>query len=325
MQTPAKTKSLIVTGGCGFIGSHFIRHMLAHTKVEKIVNLDLLTYAANAQNLADVRHDPRYTFVHGDICDFDLAIHLMTGADAIVNFAAESHVDRSIHDCAEFVRTNITGVQNLLDAARKTSLKRFVQISTDEVYGSLGPQGSFTEQTPLAPNSPYSASKASADLLIRAYCQTYGLPAIITRGANNYGPCQHPEKLIPLFINNLLAGRKATLYGDGLNVRDWIFVQDHCSAIANVLEKGRPGQIYNIGANCELTNLQIAQRLITLLGNDPSHIEFVDDRPGHDRRYAIDSSKITTELGWRPQYTFDTAFRQTVDWYRQHRDWLERS
>jgi len=313
---------VLVTGGCGFIGSHFIRHMLANGKAERIVNLDLLTYAGNPANLSDISGDPRYEFVHGDICDFKLVRRLMASADAAVNFAAESHVDRSISDCAEFIRTNVAGTHTLLDAARKTGLRLFLQISTDEVYGSLGPAGFFTETTPLAPNSPYSASKAAADLLIRSYRQTHGLPAIITRGANNYGPGQHPEKLIPRLIGSLLAGKKATLYGDGQNVRDWIFVEDHCAAVAAVLEKGRPGEIYNIGASCERTNIEIARLIISILGKDDSCIEFVGDRPGHDRRYAIDASKIRGEIGWRPQHDFDTAFRQTVEWYRRRPDRL---
>jgi len=317
-------KRILVTGGCGFIGSNFVRYMLAHNRADKIINLDLLTYAGNLENLADVENDPRYEFVRGDICDFDLAAELMARADAAINFAAESHVDRSILSSAEFVRTNINGTQTLLDAARKAHIGRFIQISTDEVYGSLGPAGRFTEHTPLAPNSPYSASKASADMLVRAYHHTYGLAAIITRCSNNYGPYQFPEKLIPLFITNLLADKPVPIYGDGLNVRDWIFVEDHCSAIAAVLENGRPGEVYNIGGGNEHSNIEITRLLLAELGKDESLIEYVADRPGHDRRYAIDSSKIQSQLGWRPQHDFARGLRLTISWYRQHADWWQR-
>jgi len=317
-------KRLLVTGGCGFIGSNFIRYMLANSDVGKIVNLDLLTYAGNLENLADLADDPRYEFVHGDICDFDLAVKLMDGADAVVNFAAESHVDRSILSSAEFIRTNVTGTQQLLETARATGLPRFLQISTDEVYGSLGSTGLFTETTPLAPNSPYSASKAAADLLVRAYHHTHGLPAIITRCSNNYGPYQFPEKLIPLFITNLMAGKRVPLYGDGLNVRDWIYVEDHCSAIAAVLERGRPGEVYNIGGGNERSNIDITRLLIAEFGMDDSMIEFVKDRPGHDRRYAIDFAKITNELGWRPVHDFTEGIRRTIDWYRANTQWWQR-
>ena len=317
-------KSILVTGGCGFIGSNFIRWMLANGKAERIVNLDLLTYAGNLENLADVEGDPRYEFVRGDICDAPLVQKLMGRADAVVNFAAESHVDRSILSAAEFIRTNVAGTCVLLSAAREAGIKRFVQISTDEVYGSLGPAGYFTEETPLAPNSPYSASKASADMLARAYYRTFGLPAIITRCSNNYGPYQFPEKLIPLFITNLLADKPVPVYGDGLNVRDWIFVEDHCSAIATVLEKGRPGEVYNVGGGTEKTNLEITRLLLADLGKPESMVQFVKDRPGHDRRYAVDSAKIQRELGWRPRYDFAGGMKQTVDWYREHARWWQR-
>jgi len=316
--------SILVTGGCGFIGSNFIRHILAAGNVEKLINLDLLTYAGNIENLADVEGDARYEFVRGDICDAPLAARLLAGVDAVVNFAAESHVDRSILSAGEFIRTNVVGTHTLLAAANDAGIKRFVQISTDEVYGSLGPTGYFTEATPPAPNSPYSASKASADMLVRAYHHTFGLPAIITRCSNNYGPWQFPEKLIPLFITNLLAGKPVPVYGDGLNVRDWIFVEDHCSAIAAVLERGRPGEVYNIGGGNEKTNLEITRLLLAELGKDSSLIQFVKDRPGHDRRYAIDSSKITSELGWRPEHDFAQGMRLTLNWYRDNERWWQR-
>jgi len=316
-------KRILITGGCGFIGSNFVRYMLTHNKADEIINLDLLTYAGNLENLADIENDPRYEFVRGDICDSNLAAELMSKTSAVVNFAAESHVDRSILDSAEFVRTNINGTQTLLDAARKAQIERFIQISTDEVYGSLGPTGYFTEDTPLAPNSPYSASKASADMLVRAYHHTYGLPAIITRCSNNYGPYQFPEKLMPLFITNLLDDKPVPVYGDGLNVRDWIFVEDHCSAIAAVLEKGRPGEVYNIGGGNERSNIEITRLLLAQLGKDESLIEYIADRPGHDLRYAIDSSKIQSQLGWRPQHDFANGVRLTINWYREHTDWWQ--
>jgi len=315
---------ILVTGGCGFIGSSFVRHVLTHNAAERIVNLDLLTYAGDPDNLADVAADPRYEFVRGDICDFPLAASLMRRVDAAVNFAAESHVDRSIAEPAPFIHTNILGTQVLLDAARETGLRRFVQVSTDEVYGSLGPAGRFTEDSPLSPNSPYSASKAAADMLVRAYRQTYGLPVIVTRCANNYGPRQFPEKLIPLFVTNLLEGRPATLYGDGLQVRDWIHVDDHCEALVAVLERGRPGEIYNIGARCELSNLDLTRLLLAELGKDQSLITFVADRPGHDRRYAIDNTKLCSELGWRPRTSFPEGLRRTVRWYRDNEWWWRR-
>ena len=317
-------KRILVTGGCGFIGSNFIRHMLSHGNAEKIINLDLLTYAGNLENLADVQDDPRYEFVRGDICNFDLAAELMSRVDAVVNFAAESHVDRSIADSSRFIRTNVAGAQTLLDAARHSRLARFVQISTDEVYGSLGPEGRFTEQTPLAPNSPYSASKASADMLVRSYHHTHGLPAIITRCSNNYGPYQFPEKLLPLFITNLLADKPVPIYGDGKNVRDWIFVGDHCCAIDAVLRNGRPGEVYNIGGGNERSNIEITRLLLAELGKDESMIEYIADRPGHDLRYAVDSSKIQSELGWRPALDFAEGLRLTINWYRDNADWWQR-
>jgi dTDP-glucose 4,6-dehydratase len=262
--------------------------------------------------------------VHGDITDRAAVRAALDGVEAIVNFAAESHVDRSIHDSGPFVRTNVLGTQVLLDAAREAQVRRFVQISTDEVYGSLGPTGQFTEATPLAPNSPYAASKAAADLLVRSYVHTFQLPALITRCSNNYGPYQYPEKLIPLFITNLLADQRVPVYGDGLNVRDWIHVRDHCAAVATVWKKGQVGEVYNIGGRCERTNLELTLALLQAVGKPQSLIEYVKDRPGHDRRYAIDCTKIERELGWRPAMAFEEGLRQTVDWYRNNSAWVAR-
>ncbi|NOZ22853.1 MAG: dTDP-glucose 4,6-dehydratase [Planctomycetes bacterium] len=318
-------QKMLVTGGCGFIGSNFVRHILANNDRYEIVNLDTLTYAGNLENLRDVENHPRYTFVKGDICDEDLVNRLLAdGADVIVNFAAESHVDRSITDPGVFVRVNVLGTQTLLAAAKEHGVPRFVQISTDEVYGSLGPEGLFTEETPLQPNSPYSAAKAGADLLVRAYHQTYGFPGLITRCSNNYGPYQFPEKLIPLFISNALEDKPLPLYGDGMNVRDWIYVDDHCRGIEAVVEKGRPGEVYNIGGNNELANVTITKEILKQLGKPESLITFVKDRPGHDRRYAIDSTKIQTELGWQPTVSLADGMARTVQWYQDHREWWER-
>ena len=315
---------ILVTGGAGFIGSNFVHWALAHWPDTHIVNLDALTYAGNLANLAGVENDARYTFVHGDIADAGLLNRLMAaGVDAVVNFAAESHVDRSLMSSEPFVRTNVVGTQQLLDAARRHDVERFLQVSTDEVYGSLGPEGSFTESSTLSPNSPYAASKAAADLICRAYHHSFGLPVIVSRCSNNYGPYQFPEKVIPLFLTNLFEDKKVPLYGDGLNVRDWIYVEDHCAALGAVLEKGAPGEVYNVGADCELTNLELTHRILTACGKDDSAIEYVEDRPGHDRRYAIDSTKLHTELGWTPQHAFDDALAQTIQWYRDHSDWWQ--
>ncbi|HXG12781.1 MAG TPA: dTDP-glucose 4,6-dehydratase [Gemmataceae bacterium] len=317
--------TVLVTGGCGFIGSNFIHYLLETDPEVRVVNLDCLTYAGNLANLADVADHPRYRFIRGDIADRDAVRQaFQTGIDVVINFAAESHVDRSIHDASPFVRTNILGTQTLLDAAREFRVKVFVQISTDECYGSLGPTGFFTEETPLAPNSPYAASKAAADLLVRSYVHTYGLPALITRCSNNYGPYQFPEKLIPLFITNLLEDRPVPVYGDGQNVRDWIHVRDHCAAIDRVWRAGRPGEVYNIGARCELTNLELTRTLLKIMGKPESLIRFVKDRPGHDRRYAIDPSKIECELGWKPRIRFEEGLRETVRWYQTHPEWVAR-
>ncbi|MFH1624607.1 MAG: dTDP-glucose 4,6-dehydratase [Pseudomonadota bacterium] len=313
---------ILVTGGAGFIGSNFIRYIIAKHPDCEIVNLDKLSYSGNLENLSDVSSASNYRFVKGDICDTELVDGLVKdGVDVIVNFAAESHVDRSIVDAGIFVTTNVLGTHVLLDAARRHPVRKFIQISTDEVYGSLGPDGYFTENTPLAPRSPYSASKASADLLVGAFHDTYSLPVIITRSSNNYGPYQFPEKLIPLFITNALADTPLPLYGDGLNIRDWLYVEDHCHAIDLVIEKGEGGEVYNIGGNCEKTNLEITKRILQGLRKPEGLIKYVRDRLGHDRRYAIDSSKIRRELGWSPRYTFEEAINKTIEWYRENESW----
>lgn len=314
---------VMVTGGCGFIGSNFIRHLLETDPKTSIVNFDSLTYAGNLANLADVADNPHYKFVRGDITDRDAVRKVIgAGVQAVINFAAESHVDRSIQDSGPFIQTNVVGTQLLLDAAKEFKVERYVQVSTDEVYGSLGPTGAFTEETPLAPNSPYSASKAAADMLVRAYVHTFGFPALITRCSNNYGPYQFPEKIIPLFISNLERDESVPVYGDGLNVRDWIFVRDHCSAIERVWRSGKIGEVYNCGGKSERTNLQLTHALLEATGKPKSLIRYVKDRPGHDRRYAIDCSKIERELGWKPTVVFEEGLKQTVAWYRQHADWV---
>jgi dTDP-glucose 4,6-dehydratase len=314
---------ILVTGGCGFIGSNFVHYVLDKDPAVSLINLDRLTYAGNPANLAAVAANPRYRFVQGDIADRNLVRGVVVeGVSAIINFAAESHVDRSIHDSAPFVRTNILGTQVLLDAAREFGVPRYLQVSTDEVYGSLGSTGYFTEETPLAPNSPYAASKAAADLLVRSYVHTFGFPALITRCSNNYGPYQFPEKLLPLFITNLLRDEPVPVYGDGLNVRDWIHVRDHCAAIERVWRAGRVGEVYNVGGRCERTNLQLTHTLLEVMGKPSTLIRYVKDRPGHDRRYAIDCSKIERELGWRPTTPFDEGLRETVRWYIEHGDWV---
>jgi len=317
-------KKILVTGGCGFIGSNFIRYALKNSDYE-IVNIDKLTYAGNLKNLIDVQSNKRYKFYKADICNYELVSYIIEKekVDSIINFAAESHVDRSILSSQEFIRTNVTGTNVLLELTRLYSLERFLQISTDEVYGSLGPDGKFTETTPLSPNSPYSASKASADLLVRAYNHTYGLPALITRCSNNYGPFQFPEKLIPLMIINAINNKPLPVYGDGMNVRDWIYVEDHCDAILKVFEKGEIGEVYNIGAENEMPNIEIVKLILKELGKDESLITFVKDRPGHDRRYAIDATKIKTKLNWKPNHTFETAIKETISWYLQNKSWWE--
>lgn len=314
---------ILVTGGAGFIGSCFIRHMLNTYPDYKIVNLDALTYAGNLENLYDVKDNPNYEFINGDICDKKLVPQLVSGVDAVINFAAESHVDRSITGPEIFIETNIKGTVNLLQAAKAFNIERFIQISTDEVYGSLGKTGYFTEKTPLSPNSPYSASKASADMIVHAYYETYGLPTLITRCSNNYGPYQYPEKLIPFFISKLLKNEKVPVYGDGLNVRDWIYVYDHCSAIDTVLHKGKPGEIYNVGGHNEKTNIEITHLILEAMNKDESYIEHVEDRLGHDKRYAICNDKITNELGWKPSITFEEGILLTIDWYLNNKKWIK--
>lgn len=318
--------TVLITGGCGFIGSNLIRLALAEKPEWQVVNLDALTYAGNLENLKDCENHSQYTFVKADITDAAAinAVYEQHKPDLVIHLAAESHVDRSILDSGPFIQTNVTGTQVLLDAARKHQVKRHVQVSTDEVYGSLGQTGYFTEQTPLAPNSPYSASKASSDMLVRAYHHTFGLDVVTTRCSNNYGPNQFPEKIIPLFISNALEDRKLPVYGAGTNVRDWIFVTDHCRGIIAATERGTAGEIYNFGGDSELTNLDLTQRLLSLLGKPESLIEFVTDRPGHDLRYAIDFSKATAELNWKPEVTFDQGLQQTIDWYLNNTQWVDR-
>ncbi len=315
---------LIVTGGAGFIGSCFIRHILNKYPDYKVINLDALTYAGNIENLNDVENNPNYTFIHGNICDKKLVRDLVnSNIDAVINFAAESHVDRSITGPEIFIETNVSGTLNLLQASKEANIQRFLQVSTDEVYGTLGKTGYFYETTPLAPNSPYSASKASADLLVRAYFETYKMPVLNTRCSNNYGPYQYPEKLIPFFISKLLRNEKVPVYGDGLNVRDWLYVYDHCSAIDTVLHKGRVGEVYNIGGHNEKTNIEITRLILQAMGKDDSSIEFVRDRLGHDRRYAISNDKIQSELGWEPSLTFEQGIKITIDWYLNNQDWIK--
>ena len=310
---------ILVTGGAGFIGSCFVRHIL---KKHKVINLDALTYCGNLENLKDVENNPDYEFVHGNICDKKLVRELIREVDCVVNLAAESHVDNSIKHPEIFIETNVQGTLNLLEACREIGIERFLQVSTDEVYGTLSKTGYFYETTPLAPNSPYSASKASADMLVRAYHETYKLPVLNTRCSNNYGPYQYPEKLIPFFISQLLKGEKVPVYGDGLNVRDWLYVYDHCEAIDVVLEKGRVGEVYNIGGHNEKTNLEITRLILEAMGKDESSIKYVEDRPGHDLRYAISNDKITSELGWQPSLTFEEGIKLTIDWYLKNQDWM---
>lgn len=316
---------ILVTGGCGFIGSNFIRFFLDRYPEASVINVDKLTYAGNLQNLSDLSRSSRYRFIRGDIADVSgMEEATRKGVDAIVNFAAESHVDRSIQDPSAFMKTNIFGTFVLLEAVRKDfpgRNVRFLHVSTDEVYGSLGETGAFTEETSLAPNSPYSASKGAADLMVRAYYHTYGLPALITRCSNNYGPYQFPEKLIPLMVSNAMEDQELPIYGDGMHVRDWIYVEDHCRALDQVLRRGRDGEVYNIGGGSERTNLYVARTILDRLGKDPSLIRYVADRPGHDRRYAIDFSKIERELGWRPTVSFEEGIERTIEWYQTHRDW----
>jgi dTDP-glucose 4,6-dehydratase len=319
---------LFITGGAGFIGSAFVRLALAEMPACEIVNFDALTYAGNLDNLAALEGEARHRFVRGDICDRRAVLDALDeGTDLIFNFAAESHVDRSIHSADEFLRTNILGTQVLLDAARAKGVRRFVQISTDEVMGSLAEDETafFNEDSPLAPNSPYAASKASAEHLVRAALHTHGLDCVVTRCGNNYGPRQFPEKLIPLIIANAMSDELVPVYGDGQNVRDWIYVEDHCRAILLAAVRGRAGEIYNVGARNERRNLEVVESILDALGKPRSLIRFVKDRPGHDRRYAIDALKVETELGWRPQETWETGLQKTIRWYAENADWIARA
>ena len=331
-------RTLLVTGGAGFIGSNFIHYYLAKHRDCRLINLDKLTYAGNLENLQGIDGDPRYHFIHGDICDKDIVENIFreTEPEWAVNFAAESHVDRSIKEPETFIKTNVFGTFNLLDISRhhwgnvdgfKEHVK-FLQVSTDEVYGSLGPTGFFTEETPLDPHSPYSASKAGADLLVKSYFDTYGMPVNITRCSNNYGPYQFPEKLIPLMINNALEKKSLPVYGDGMNIRDWLYVEDHCQAIDMVLRYGTPGEVYNIGGHNERPNIQIVRTILAYLHEhvdqsiDEGLIKFVEDRKGHDRRYGIDPAKIRRELGWQPETTFEAGIIKTIRWYLENKEWL---
>ena len=313
---------LLITGGAGFIGSNFIHYIFNKYPDYKIINLDALKYAGNLENLRDIENNPNYAFVKGDICDEETVDRIVSRRpEAILNFAAESHVDRSILDPQSFVKTDVLGTQNLLEAAKKYQIERFIQISTDEVNGSIE-EGSFTEESPLRPNSPYSASKAAADLMVRAYYQTFGLHVLITRSSNNFGLRQYPEKLIPLFATNLLEGQKVPVYGDGQQIRDWLYVMDNCAGIDFVLHHGQLGEIYNISGGNEKTNLEITQIILEQLGKDESYIEYVQDRPGHDRRYSLDSTKLQ-KMGWSPRYQFEEAMVKTIQWYRDNPQWWQ--
>jgi dTDP-glucose 4,6-dehydratase len=316
---------ILVTGGCGFIGSHFVRLALTARPKARVVNLDALTYAGNPENLADVEKNPRYRFVKGSICDAEqLDVLVREGVDAIVNFAAESHVDRSLYGPVDFVRTNLEGTATLLEAAKRHKVRRFLQVSTDEVYGSLPKEGKFRETTPLHPNNPYSSTKAAADLMVQAYVHTFGVDAVITRSSNNYGPNQYPEKFIPLFVSNALEDRPCPLYGDGMHVRDWLHVEDNCRGILAALEKGGAGEVYNLGGGNERPNLRVAEAILKELGKPASLVTFVTDRPGHDRRYAIDCGKARKGLGWTPRVKFETGLKETVRWYRANPGWVAR-
>ncbi len=318
-------KTIVVTGGAGFIGSNFVHYILEHEPEVAVVNIDALTYSGNLSSLSDCLDDPRHFFVKADIANREQmkAVFEQYKPDGVINFAAESHVDRSITDPGIFVQTNVLGTDVLLAESRRNGVKRFLQVSTDEVYGSLGDTGLFREDTPLSPNSPYSASKAAADHLVRAYHHTFGLDTITTRCSNNYGPYQFPEKMIPLMINNACNNKPLPVYGDGGNVRDWLFVMDHCAAIWLAFTKGGPGEVYNIGGNNERTNLQVVRRILECLDKPESLISFVTDRPGHDRRYAIDAEKIRRELGWQPTVDFESGIEETVKWYLDNRTWLD--
>lgn len=315
--------TILITGGAGFIGSNFVKYMLNKYSDYDIINLDALTYCGNLENLKDIEDMDNYTFVKGDIRDKDLVNDLVLKSDFVINFAAESHVDRSITDPEIFIKSNVLGTQVLLNAAKDCGVEKYIQISTDEVYGTLGETGYFCETTSLQPNSPYSASKAGGDLITRAYFETFDLPINITRCSNNYGPYQFPEKLIPLMISNALENKKLPIYGDGKNIRDWLHVYDHCQAIDLVLHEGKLGEVYNIGGHNERQNIQIVKLILEALGKDESLIEYVADRLGHDRRYAIDADKIRNELGWEPKYTFETGIKETIQWYLDNQDWMD--
>lgn len=319
-------KNILVTGGAGFIGSNFINYILKNRDDVFVVNLDKLTYAGNLENLKESENKSNYRFIKGDITNRELVDYIFQkySIKHVINFAAESHVDRSILGSEVFFSTNVIGTNVLLEASRRNNIEKFVQISTDEVYGSLGAEGLFTEHTPISPNSPYSSSKAAADMMVLSFHHTYGLPVVVTRCSNNYGPYQFPEKLIPLMILNTLNGKKLPVYGDGLNVRDWIYVIDHNKAAELVWEKGKVGEVYNIGASREMANIDIVKLLLKNLNKSDDLIEYVKDRPGHDRRYAIDSSKIQNELGWKPEYIFEDAMSKTIEWYLQNKPWWER-
>ncbi|HAP35662.1 MAG TPA: dTDP-glucose 4,6-dehydratase [Bacteroidetes bacterium] len=319
-------KNILITGGAGFIGSNFIQLMLNKHSNYKIVNFDFLTYAGNLENLTNIEHSSNYVFIKGDICNKEHVKKAFRehSIDAVVHFAAESHVDRSITGPAVFVQTNVVGTQVLLDVSREIGVERFLHVSTDEVYGSLGTTGYFTEETSIHPNSPYSASKASSDMLVLAYQHTFGFPGVVTRCSNNYGPYQFPEKLIPLLIANALNDKSIPVYGDGTNVRDWLYVEDHCSALDVVLHNGKIGDVYNIGGNNEWKNIDIVKLVLKEIGKPESLITYVKDRPGHDKRYAIDASKIKNELGWEPAYQFENGIKKTVQWYLQNKQWWER-
>jgi dTDP-glucose 4,6-dehydratase len=316
--------NILVTGGAGFIGSGFVRYVLKHRPQTRVINFDLLTYAGNLKNVQEVSADPRYQFIRGDIANVDevRAVFENNSIDAVVNFAAETHVDRSIEDSLPFFQTNVMGTRCLLEFARKHGVQKFVQISTDEVYGSLGPEGAFREDSPIEPSSPYSSSKAGADLLALSFHKTYGLSVVITRCSNNYGPYQFPEKLIPLMIMNAMDNRPLPVYGDGRNVREWIFTDEHSRAVLMALEKGKPGEVYNVGSGYEMPNIEVVREILRLLGKPESLIQYVKDRPGHDRRYAIDCSKIRREWNWSAEISFSEGLAETIEWYRSSSDWI---
>ncbi|MBN4049074.1 dTDP-glucose 4,6-dehydratase [archaeon AH-315-M20] len=316
-----KYNRILVTGGCGFIGSNFIHYILERYNDVAIINLDKITYCGNLDNLRSIENNPRYEFIHGDICDSRLVNNIMKSVDAVVHFAAESHVDNSIKNCSEFVKTNVVGTQVLLSAAFSNNIKRFHHISTDEVFGTLGKTGEFNENTPYSPRSPYSASKAASDHLVRAFFHTHKLPIVITNCSNNYGPYQYPEKVIPLFITNLFEGKKVPVYGKGENIRDWLHVKDHCSAIDLVLNKGKDSETYCVGGNCRIRNIDMTLMILKEIGFGKEMIEFVEDRKGHDFRYAIDFSKINKEFGWKPKYDFKKGLKDTIDWYKNNKEW----